>query len=171
MNVSDFKDVIKFILHTSSSIDARNIDRLNRLKNNHIFSLRDIRFVYRIAIDNGIFPECPWCKNAITDSDTLTLDHKFPTSKGGSDDITNIQPMHKKCNEVKGNIISEDIQYETTMNIHVKPHSRSNIDKIQNRTNRQSVINATNEQELMKKCAKYDQTKYELHKGPCCKRR
>ncbi len=33
----------------------------------------------------------------------LTVDHKIPKSKGGSDDLSNLQPMCAKCNTEKGN--------------------------------------------------------------------
>jgi 5-methylcytosine-specific restriction endonuclease McrA len=33
----------------------------------------------------------------------MTKDHRLPKSKGGKDDIDNLQPMCSTCNELKGN--------------------------------------------------------------------
>lgn len=40
----------------------------------------------------------------------LTLDHILPISRGGTDDITNIQPLCSRCNDIKG---TQAIQYPT----------------------------------------------------------
>ena len=37
-----------------------------------------------------------------------TIDHIVPLSKGGSDDITNMQIAHSACNREKGNDYDED---------------------------------------------------------------
>ena len=38
----------------------------------------------------------------------MTIDHIKPKSKGGTDDIENLQPMCQKCNEHKKNKYDED---------------------------------------------------------------
>lgn len=69
---------------------------------------------------------CPWCKQpldiqgikryikfmetpkmerglrVIRKHIDVTIDHKYPVSKGGTDDIKNLQLMHRICNEEKG---------------------------------------------------------------------
>ena len=44
---------------------------------------------------------CWLCGGTITD--TVSVDHVIPRSKGGSDDIDNLRPAHKTCNIRRGN--------------------------------------------------------------------
>lgn len=43
----------------------------------------------------------PWCLFCGIDNN-LTIDHIKPKSKGGTNDIENLQVLCKKCNEIKG---------------------------------------------------------------------
>lgn len=45
--------------------------------------------------------KCAHCEK----TDGLTIDHKIPYSRGGSDDIANLQALCKSCNSRKGNRI------------------------------------------------------------------
>ena len=43
-----------------------------------------------------------------------TLDHIIPTSKGGTNRVSNLQLVHNKCNNDKGDRIVEDTMGEET---------------------------------------------------------
>ena len=45
---------------------------------------------------------CPLCFGAVPrESDKVQVDHSVPKSKGGSDDISNLQVVHVRCNLIK----------------------------------------------------------------------
>lgn len=48
----------------------------------------------------GHAPYCAWCGLPIVG--TVSVDHIVPRSRGGTDDIDNLQPMHPACNSAKG---------------------------------------------------------------------
>jgi|GEM_PF-5790880 len=41
----------------------------------------------------------------------LTLDHIFPKSKGGSDNIKNLEILYYNCNNIKGNKVKKSLKY------------------------------------------------------------
>lgn len=45
---------------------------------------------------------CFVCKNPV-DKDDATLEHIYPRSKGGTDDLNNLSISHTKCNHDRGN--------------------------------------------------------------------
>lgn len=54
-------------------------------------------------------PSCAECGRPIDSSITDqydpgygTADHKIPVALGGTDDLHNLQPMHRRCNLAKG---------------------------------------------------------------------
>ena len=47
---------------------------------------------------------CQMCQKDL-DADSLTIDHIFPLSKGGTNHVDNLQPLCRPCNSSKGNKI------------------------------------------------------------------
>lgn len=45
---------------------------------------------------------CLACGRKGTKRNPLTKDHVVPLSRGGTDDIENLQPLHRACNSAKG---------------------------------------------------------------------
>lgn len=45
--------------------------------------------------------KCVECKKYFSKAD-ITVDHKIPKRKGGTDDLWNLQPMCRSCNSSKG---------------------------------------------------------------------
>ena len=45
---------------------------------------------------------CAWCHRPGTLTDPLELDHILPHTKGGSNDLSNVQPIHRSGNRAKG---------------------------------------------------------------------
>lgn len=48
------------------------------------------------------YPDCPCCGEKFTRKNKPTVDHVIPLTKGGTNDIGNIQPLCKSCNSRKG---------------------------------------------------------------------
>lgn len=51
---------------------------------------------------------CEICGRPITEGD-FSIDHKLPISRGGSNDIDNLRPVHDACNQLKGNMTDEEL--------------------------------------------------------------
>ena len=49
---------------------------------------------------------CKYCHN----TDNLTIDHKIPKIKGGSNDIKNLQCLCKKCNGLKSDLTDKQVK-------------------------------------------------------------
>lgn len=62
-----------------------------------------MRKILKRLILRGHCVTCALCGKEIDSTRDLTLDHITPRSHGGSDKLHNMQPAHKKCNELKGN--------------------------------------------------------------------
>lgn len=53
---------------------------------------------------------CGLCGEPIALMRDVTLDHKHPRSKGGSDAIENLQLAHRACNQAKSDLTPEQWQ-------------------------------------------------------------
>lgn len=73
-----------------------------------VLTPKQLKKVYALLIASGHYPICPWCKEYIYNINDFTWDHIVPRSKGGSNDLSNLQPMHKECNNAK----KENLLYE-----------------------------------------------------------
>lgn len=84
---------------------TENSDQLTR---------KHLKKIYAILIASGQYPRCPWCNEYIYNINDFTWDHITPKSEGGCDDLSNLQPMHKSCNnEKKENLLYQaDYQYD-----------------------------------------------------------
>lgn len=51
---------------------------------------------------------CDLCGHPIVLQKDLTYDHIVPKSKGGKTDAENASPTHKRCNNLKGNIMPDE---------------------------------------------------------------
>jgi len=49
---------------------------------------------------------CKYCRN----KENLTIDHKIPRIKGGSNDISNLQCLCKKCNGLKSDLSDKQVR-------------------------------------------------------------
>lgn len=75
----------------------------------------------RIKIDKNIRNEvakktgniCPICGEPMTDKE-MTLDHKVPLSRGGTNDPSNCQMVHEKCNKFKNNYMENEMHSLTS---------------------------------------------------------
>ncbi len=79
-----------------------------------VLNKQNIKGLYRIAIKYDLAPKCWGCNEPIDDIRDFSWDHVYPHCCGGSDELYNLVPMHKVCNERKGAQIIEmviNIQY------------------------------------------------------------
>ena len=84
---------------------------------------RQVKQLYCMLIGAGQYPVCPACNQPITSPQEFSWDHIVPASRGGSDDISNMVPMHAHCNELKGNQFFDelfDAQYLITTEIRLE---------------------------------------------------
>ena len=51
-----------------------------------------------IDLDKLVFDKCALCKSVLD----LTMDHKIPLTKGGTNALENIQILCRRCNQKKG---------------------------------------------------------------------
>ena len=86
----------------------------------YLFDKKQIKALYRILSEYHIYPICPLCGKPIKTyannkhPGEFTWDHVVPKSLGGGNELCNLQPTHKKCNNRKGNDMSYHVHYDIT---------------------------------------------------------
>ena len=145
------RQVIKYIeKNCRTTLTTKQIEQLKEMKRMPTYNIYKLRILYRIAIDNFVYPECPSCHKAIKTQEYLTIDHIIPKANGGTDDIQNLQPMCKTCNSDKGCVMPEETTCpEVPVKKHRKPH---NCKKHKQR----EIIKSRTPEELYNKCKKID---------------
>lgn len=81
-------------------------------KNPDQVTKRHLKKIYALLIAMGHYPVCPWCKEHIYNINDFTWDHIVPKCNGGTNDIENLQPMHKHCNNAMKNDCVYQAEYE-----------------------------------------------------------
>lgn len=72
------------------------------MSNRRKFNITEKRIIY--AKYNG---HCALCGKPVKFSE-LTIDHKVPLDKGGSNDMTNLQLACRRCNLAKSNLMDNE---------------------------------------------------------------
>ena len=154
MDPQDIKKLIKYIeRNCTTTITPKQLDQLHEMRRMGEYNIYKLRTLYRIAIDNFVYPECPCCKEPIIRQTDLSIDHIIPKAHGGADTIDNLQPMHRRCNCSKGATMPE---ITTCATVPVKKHRKNhNAPKHKER----EIVKSRTPEELYKKCQKIDQAR------------
>lgn len=91
------------ILHEAEVIEAGKIARkaYTNIRRNEFNAVRaDLMLA---LIDSGRLHECLGCSSV----NNLTIDHIIPVSRGGSDDLNNLQFLCQSCNSSKGTKVNQ----------------------------------------------------------------
>ena len=158
MDNNGIKQIIKFIENNCwTTLTPKQFEKLREMKHMPEYDISKVRLLYRIAIDNFVFPECPYCHEAIQTQEDLTIDHIIPRANGGTDDIKNLQPMHKHCNCDKGCAMPE---VTTCDEVPVKKHRKPRNNK---KHKQREIIKSRTPEELYNKCRRADYTRTGKH--------
>lgn len=154
MDDRGIKQIIRYIVsNCKTTITPKQIEQLREMRRMGEYNICKLRLLYRIAIDNLVYPECPYCKKSITTQEDLTIDHIIPQALGGTDDIENLQPMHKKCNSNKGCKMPEQTTCSETP---IKKHRKS---RNESKHKEREIVKSRTPEELYQKCKKIDQAR------------
>lgn len=161
MDSYNIRQIIHYIQNNcKTTLTTRQTEQLHEIEKLREYNIYKLRVLYRIAIDNLVYPECPLCHEAIKSQEDLTIDHIVPRSKGGTDAIENLQPTHKKCNSDKGCVMPTITECPSTA---VKKHRKKhNMSKHKER----EIVKSRTPEELYQKCKKIDQARFtKYHAG------
>lgn len=130
MTVSEIRDVLKILVAISTKITTFESEALFKILVAHTgqkyvnvahknietpvlldmliklsgsLTRGDVKTFYRICIEHGRYPICAGCHTEIRDIHDFSWDHDKPKCFGGPDAVSNMQPMHRCCNNYKGN--------------------------------------------------------------------
>ena len=70
----------------------------------------ELRTLLKISIAHGKFPTCPFCGKPIKTTKELSLDHTKPKAKGGRSRLSNLEPMHIACNNLKADLTGQMLE-------------------------------------------------------------
>lgn len=93
----------------------------------HTFSVPERKQVWEKYFGHTWFGKCQLCPNSL-DPFNFEVDHVVPLSKGGSDSVSNLQPLCTSCNRSKGIKDNEEMRarLELSPRAH-KPITRSEV--------------------------------------------
>lgn len=154
MNTHGVRTLVQYLEdNCRTTITPKQSEQLREMKSATEYNICRFRKLYRIALANHVYPECPYCHKPIVTQEDLTIDHIIPRSKGGKDDVENLQPMHKACNSEKGCTVPETTKCDE---VPIKKYRR-NHHKPKNKE--RDIVKSRTPEELYKKCKKIDQAR------------
>lgn len=154
MDNQGIKEVINYIeQNCPTTLTSKQYSQLYEMRHVGKYDIVQLRTLYRIAIANSVYPECPCCKKPIVRQGDLSIDHIIPKAHGGSDDIENLQPMHRDCNCDKGCKMPE---ITTCPVVPIKKHRKNHNEK---KHKKREIVKSRTPEELYKKCQKIDQAR------------
>lgn len=151
MEQKGIKEIIKFLRKNyRNELSTRQYEQLRLLYKIEGYNTRLLRKLFSISISVCMYPECPYCHLPIDKVEDLSIDHIIPQSLGGTDALENLQPMHARCNLLKGSaIMADDLTTTTVTTLPVKPHKKR-------RFHRTQTLSGHNVEDLRHKCEQAD---------------
>ncbi|MBO7066035.1 MAG: HNH endonuclease [Alphaproteobacteria bacterium] len=148
MEAKGIKEIVKFLQKNyRAELNSRQYEQLRLLFQRRTYSPRALRTLFTISISLDVYPVCEYCQCPINDPNQLSIDHIQPTSKGGGNNVENLQPMHCVCNSRKGNQIEELVVSGPT-----PPNKR----RSKRRFHRTERVSGHDVEELLHKCEEVD---------------